>query len=274
MVDAFHIRRDLREAHAIHENATSRWHQPGSGAALSKPSWPEIRSGAFVSEHSVEVEAEEHEASALEFRFSENDVARLCARAAARARAEAITEAAQHAEGRIASLASEFGASLIAIERARGQAIERARGHLVILLREIVDAYSSQGPFSGAGEINAFVNQCLSRLDQAGEVRVQVAAEMVEDVREGLVGSGVPAELADNLEIEAASALAPGEVRVVWEDGWADNDPGIIGRVVRESLDLLAAPAEDMSGAANCDPAIPGAEAPEESPAQRTEGNL
>ncbi|MEZ5825180.1 MAG: FliH/SctL family protein [Geminicoccaceae bacterium] len=241
MPEPFRKIRDLGHAQILYENHSPRWHAPDRLEKKQRPQWREIRQqGRGPVEETTEQIAEPVDIAGLDLLFGEGEVARMCAAAAARARATAVAGEEEKAQARLATLAGDIARVAATAEEARTAFAERAAGQLSRLLVSAIHALvpdERSRPYTD--EVLQFVRQCIARLENPDELRIEMAPELVDAAGEGIRRIARDLKVRAKIRINGSDALEPGQVRVSWKDGWAENDPGLVERIVRENLTLL-----------------------------------
>ncbi|MCB2009088.1 MAG: hypothetical protein KDF64_00475 [Geminicoccaceae bacterium] len=241
MPEPFRSMRDLGGARILHENHSPRWHAPGSLERREIPSWREIpRPGQGAATETAIEESGADDTGTGDLAFGEQDVARMCAAAALRARNEALHGEEDKMQARLATLAGDIARIAATSERAREEFTETARLQLARLLATTINAiFPDPSRRTHTDEILRFVRQCVARLEHPDQLQVETAPELADAARDGI--GRIISELGVNTRIRVVGSkgLQPGQVRVAWNDGWAENDPDLIERVVRENLAIL-----------------------------------
>ena len=240
-----------RSAHTI-ESQTARWHRPSTDVTRAPPIWPALHIPGPGDTRDADADGREESgpehardphhpgAGPRELSFDEHDIASICADVAVSAQVSATEQLEGACDARVAALAQDLG---MAVEQAcaeRTSDAEATRRQMVQLLRatlEATDAIRAEEDPSEA--IVAFVHGCAARLMRPCAISVRVNKDMAQAVEAGLasVSDRLPMDM--RLGVEESDELTRDQVRVDWGDGWAELDPGIVTKTVREELHRL-----------------------------------
>ena len=243
MAEKFTVQRNLAGAELVHENHSPRWHSKHVDGQNHRPSWPDIRrldeaedpQPTNIIKEPIEVEPN------YDLNFSECELAHLCALCAEQARNEAILQLEQQAGQAKAEFAQLLGEAVAQSEAARRELIDNARAQLTALLQTTVNALNQD--LSNDARLNGivgFVNRCIAKLDHPDTVTLAVAPDLEVMVRATLEDRCEKLNLQTRIEVVPQASLGGGQARVSWKDGWAENDPEAVSRIINEQLALLS----------------------------------
>jgi len=206
--------------------------------------------------------------------FSEADLNAARSQAFEEGHAAGLNEAGAGIEQRASAALEAVAANLALLGAQQDDANRNILKDVIALnkriLEMLVPAYLER---HGTAEIDALVNECLTRILDPGETVVEVPAEVAEMLEPRLCDTAARVGFAGTLDIRSAADLTAGDVRLSWQNGgaarlseelWAEISE-VVDRAIH-SLDAAGGPAPDAPQPtlpADGEPAVQAAEADE-----------
>ncbi len=170
--------------------------------------------------------------------FSEAELNDARAEAFREGQAAGLNEAGAGIEQRTATAMETVSAYLSVLgaqqEEANRQVIKDVVALNERILEMIIPAYLER---HGVDEITALVADCLSKILDPGKVAVDVPAESVSALEKRLGEAAAQAGFTGALEIRPATNLAPGDVKLSWQNGGAERLSETIWAEISEAVE-------------------------------------
>lgn len=170
--------------------------------------------------------------------FDESELARLTAAAAMTAALEARRAAGQDIAARELATLEDLAATIGAARKVHHEEDLTSRRQLARIAIAIARAFAVDAPDRALAGIAAM-------LDGLPEI---TAARLIVDPPTAAVLEGRLPDLARRagfpiaVEVDTGGHRAPGALHLLWDGGWADHDPGEIGRQIAALFAVHAAP--------------------------------
>jgi hypothetical protein len=197
-------------------NAAAR---PAAPGRRTRATWPEIGVPAPAAAEPPPPAAPAPPAMLL---FDEADLARALAAVDAEGRALERDAATRREVARLASALEAVAAALAEADAVIDRRTRQFREATTTLAALATETVGRGGGRLAARLAEALVADCLARLDPRLALTIEVAPELADPLAATLAAApgleGRPARIA----VEPVATLAPGEARLVWQDGEAE----------------------------------------------------
>lgn len=170
--------------------------------------------------------------------FDEPELARLTAAAAAAAAAEARRAALQEVAARELATLEDLATTLGALRQVLREDGLTARCQLARVAVAIARAFAVGAPDRASAAVTAM----LDGLPEIAAARLVVDPGTAAVLEIRLPDLARRAGFPITLEVDTGGQRAPGAMHLLWDGGWADHDPGEIGRRIAELFAVHAAP--------------------------------
>lgn len=225
-------------------------HDRAAAAAMRAAAWPSLEDRTEPGRAEADAAAAPGVAATAPIAFDEADLARACAGAAAAARAAERAALEAERESRIGGLLATLVERLDGVDAVLDERRRQLRAAAATLASAAAAALAPATPGQLAARLaEALVDDCLARLGPDLALTVEVAPELADALAARLDAAPAMRRRPGRLAVEAAPGLEPGELRLVWADGYAEWSSARLENEARAFLERLAEPARERRDA-------------------------